>query len=97
MKFYMVTWNDDTQFLVDVVDAKSKKDAIVKAIEAHREYDLDNFGPYENRPDSDVQIEDIIDPKKYDVYGVNKMEDLLDIIIRRNDCIGIYKNVIVFD
>lgn len=95
MKLYMVTWNDDTQFLVN---AKSKNDAIVKAIEAHREYDLDNFGPLENRPDNDVQIKDIIDPIEYDAYGVNKMEDLLDIIIvRRNDCIGIYKDVIVFD
>ena len=93
MKLYMVTWNDNvTQF---VVDAKNEDDAITKAIEAHKDYDS-RFGPYEDRNEGDIQLEDIVDRDSYEVEDIDGIEYLYN-VIRRNDWLGVYGDAIVFE
>ena len=92
MKLCFVIWNEDTGFLVNIED---EGDPVTKAIEAHKIYDLENFGPYEDRDSNDVQHKDIENRNVYVVYDVDF--DSLFNIIKRNDCRCMYKDVIIFD
>lgn len=87
MTLYLVTWTgDNTQFLVE---AKHCRDAIRKAIEAHKAFHQDNW------PDETEILKEITDEALYETELVRW--ELLCEIIKREDYIGVYKSCVAFN
>lgn len=93
MNLRLVTWDGDlTQFLVE---ADNNIEAVDKAIQAHWEYDKDNWGKRNSKDEDDAEMIAAINDRS--LYAVENVDlSLLAEICQRIDCWGRFGEAIVF-